>query len=98
MIAMIVAALLLVAIALASVRLLLGPTLYDRALAAHVIVFLAALCVAAVAVAMGQPAWIDAAVALIIADLALAIAMLKYFGRRSLQPPLARAGSSEERA
>ncbi len=90
MIALGFAAALLVAIALGSVRVLIGPTLYDRALAAHAVIFLSALCGAAIAVAASQPAWIDAAIALILADVVLAIAILKYFGRRSMQPPLSR--------
>jgi multisubunit Na+/H+ antiporter MnhF subunit len=86
---------LLGAIALASVRLFSGPTLYDRALAAHAIVLLAAMAAAAAAAAVRQAAWVDAAIALVIADFVLAAAMLKYFRFRSLQPPMTRIGAAE---
>ena len=91
MIAIVAALLLLPVIALASVRLFIGPTLYDRALAAHVIVLLAALAGAAAAVGFHQPAAIDVAIALVVGDLVLAAAILKYFRFRSFQPPMARA-------
>lgn len=89
MIALGLCALLLAAMALASIRLMAGPTLYDRALAAHAMALLAALALAALAVAAGRPDWIDAAIALVLADVTLAVVVLKCFRFRSLQPPMA---------
>lgn len=88
MIALAAAAALFAAMALASLRLIGGPTLYDRALAAHAVAFLAALALAAFAVVLSAPHLIDAALALIGADLAAALTVLKYFRFQSLQPPL----------
>lgn len=88
MIALVAAAGLLAAMALTLLRLIAGPTLYDRALAAHAIVFLAALAIAAIAAYLRAPHGVDAAIALIGADLILALTTLKYFRFHSLQPPL----------
>ncbi len=88
MIAWIVALALMLLIALACVRLFLGPTLYDRALAAHAILLLAALALAALGAAMSTPTLVDAAIALIGADLVLAAAILKFFRARSFQPSM----------
>lgn len=92
-----IALLLLLAMALISIRLVRGPTLYDRALAAHAFIFVGALAAAAIGAASGQAAWIFAAVALVVSDLAIAIAVLKFFRYRSLQPPLSRPTPREER-
>lgn len=97
MIALGVCALVLVAMALASIRLMVGPTLYDRALAAHALALLGAIGLAALAVAAKAAVWIDAAIALVLADVVLAVAVLKFFRFRSLQPPMAPA-ANEDRA
>lgn len=91
MIALIGALLLIAIAALASLRLFNGPTLYDRALAVHAMVLIAALAAASIAVAQRRADMVDLAIALIGADLVLAVAMLKFFRFRSLQPPMARA-------
>jgi len=96
MIALIAAAVLLAMAALALPRLISGPTLYDRALAAHAIVLIAALAGAALAIGLGAPRWIDIAIVLVFADLVVAACVLKVFRHRSLQPPLGRASSAEE--
>ncbi|MET0181268.1 MAG: hypothetical protein ABW199_00120 [Caulobacterales bacterium] len=92
-----IAALLLIAAALTLPRLIGGPTLYDRALAVHALIFILALAGAAIGASIGVTDWIFAAAALIVADLALAIAVLKFFRHRSLQPPLTRLTPLEER-
>jgi multisubunit Na+/H+ antiporter MnhF subunit len=69
-------------------RFLLGPSLYDRALAAHVIVAMAALAGAGMASAFGQAQWVDLSVALILALFVFDIALLKFTRLRSFQPPL----------
>lgn len=84
------ALLLMGAAALASVRLFVGPTLYDRALAAHAVILLAALAAAALGAGMARASIVDTAIALVFSDLVLAAAVLKFFRFRSLQPPLAR--------
>ena len=68
-------------------RFLLGPSLYDRARAAHVIVAMAALASAGLASAFGQAQWVDLSVALILALLVFDIALLKFTRLRSFQPP-----------
>lgn len=95
MIALSLAIGLLAALGLVSLRLMLGPTLYDRALAAHAMVLLAALAMAAFSVARGRGEGVDLAIALVIGDLVLAIAALKFFRQRSFQAPMARAGGGE---
>ncbi len=96
MIALAAAGVLLALMALALPRLVNGPTLYDRALAAHAIVFIAALAGAALAIGAGAPRWIDVAIVLVFADLAVAVCVLKVFRHRSLQPPVGRASAIEE--
>lgn len=90
MIALIAAVGAALTMALALVRLAAGPTLYDRALAANGVVMRAALACAALAVAFGQSAWIDVALALVFGALVLNAAVLKFFRARSFQPSLAR--------
>ena len=90
MIALVVAAAIAIVMGLTLPRLLNGPTLYDRALAASALVLRTALACAALAVAAGRADWVDAAVALFLAALTLNAAVLKFFRTRSFQPPLAR--------
>lgn len=90
MIALLVAAAIALVMALTLPRLLNGPTLYDRALAASAMVLRAALACAALAVAAGRADWVDAALALVLAGLTLNAAVLKFFRARSFQPPMAR--------
>lgn len=80
------AALLLVTLA----RLFAGPTLSDRALAATGVLVKCALVCAAAATAANQPAWIDAAFALVLAAVVVNMAMLKVFRLRNFQAPLSR--------
>ncbi|GIK49786.1 MAG: hypothetical protein KJZ75_14695 [Hyphomonadaceae bacterium] len=75
---------------LALLRLLTGPTLHDRALAAKSIVLRAALICAAIAVAAGESVWIDAAFALVFGALVVMTAALKIFRTNTFQAPLAR--------
>lgn len=76
-------------------RLAAGPTLHDRAMAAHMGVMLAALAVAALAALDQRLAWIDVAIALVIAEFVLGVAVMKAFRARSLQSALARPGRVE---
>jgi len=85
---------LLVAIGLTLLRLFAGPTLYDRALAANAVLIKAALVCAALAVAAGEADWIDAAIALVLANLTATAAALKFFRYRSFQAPMAQLSAS----
>jgi len=90
MIALIAAAGAGLALLLALARLSMGPTLYDRALAANSIALRAGLVCAALAAAFGRTLWLDAAFALILGALVVSAAVLKFFRARSFQPPMAR--------
>jgi len=90
MIALIAAFGALVLLLLAAVRLFVGPTLYDRALAAKTLLVRLALVCAAIAVAAGASIWVDVALALLIGALVLLTAAAKVFRARTFQPPLAR--------
>lgn len=91
MIALIAAAGAALLMILPLVRLFLGPTLYDRALAANALIVLAALVAAAIAVAAGRADWLDTALAMIFCALVLNAASLKFFRARTFQAPLMRA-------
>jgi multicomponent Na+:H+ antiporter subunit F len=79
-----------VAMAMALLRLFAGPTLYDRLLAANAAGWKAALVCAALAVAAAQPAWLDAAIALLLAIYVTNAAVLKFFRARTFQAPMVR--------
>jgi len=81
-----------IALGLALLRLLAGPTLHDRALAARSAIMRAMLVTAALAVAAGEAAWLDVGFALAFAALLLLMAMLKVFRTGTFQAPLARSG------
>ena len=92
MIALAAAAGVSLALVLSLVRLFVGPTLYDRALAAHpVAVQITVICAAGAAVAV-RAAWLDVALAFVFALLITSTEVLKYFRARSFQAPLARRG------
>jgi len=94
MIAAFVAAGLALVLLLSLPRLLLGPTLYDRALALAGLCVQATLIVAALAAASGRSDWIDVGFALAAAAMVLAVAMLKFFRTRTLQPAIGNAGDA----
>lgn len=80
----------MVALVLTLARLLAGPTLYDRALAAKLILIECVLICAGAAVLFGDATLVDVAIGLSFGALVLAIVTLKFFRARSLQPPLIR--------
>jgi multicomponent Na+:H+ antiporter subunit F len=90
MMALVIAGVAAFALALTLPRLWIGPTLYDRALAASAATLRAALACAAIAVAEGEANWVDVALACMFSALVLNAAVLKFFRARSFQPPLAR--------
>lgn len=79
------------------VRLFAGPTLYDRALAAHSAAGKAALACAALGVMAGAPQWIDVALALVLGMFIANAATLKFFRAKSFQAPMYRAPTKGER-
>jgi multicomponent Na+:H+ antiporter subunit F len=92
MIALIIAAFAAVMLVLCLVRVFVGPTLYDRMLAMNATLAKAALIVAALAVATGNAAHLDAALTTVLIGLVFNVAVLKVFRAKSFQPPLARPG------
>ncbi len=90
MIALVAAAGLTLVLAFTLVRLFAGPTLHDRLLAVISATVKAALIAAALAAASGRGAGVDAALALMLGTLVLAVAALKFFRARTFQAPLAR--------
>lgn len=73
------------------VRLFAGPTLYDRTLAVNGVVIKLALIAAAGAVLSGRAAFVDVALAFVLALLVVNVAVLKVFRAGTFQAPLARA-------
>lgn len=85
---------LVVAVVLSLVRVLIGPTFYDRALAVNMAVICAALLCALASVMVGRPALLDACFALVLAAITANVAILKYFQTRTFQPPMTRSQGS----
>jgi multisubunit Na+/H+ antiporter MnhF subunit len=81
----------LAATALAAVRLIGGPTLQDRILAANLLIVLCATMSAAFAALWGAAGAIDVALALLLGAYAINIAALKMFKLGTFQAALARA-------
>jgi multicomponent Na+:H+ antiporter subunit F len=94
MIALVAAGGVTIVLALSAIRLFIGPTLYDRALAGVAVGIEAALTCAAFAVAAGKPEWLDVSFALALGFLVVGLASLKFFSARTFQAPLSRAGES----
>jgi multicomponent Na+:H+ antiporter subunit F len=80
-----------IALLLCVVRLFAGPTLYDRTLAANGVIIKLAIIVGAAGVMTAQSAFVDAALAFVLASVVANVAVLKFFRSRSFQTPLARA-------
>lgn len=72
---------LLAALALALVRAALGPTLFDRALAANAVGVLAMLLLAVLGFLDGRPEFLDLALVYGLLNAIGTIAVLKYFRR-----------------
>ena len=87
MIALAAAAGLALASLLLLVRLMRGPSVYDRLLAAHGLFLCAALMAATVAAR--DVRWIDVALALVLVGAVLVVATVKALRTQSFQPPLA---------
>ena len=75
-------------------RLVIGPTLHDRAMAAYSGLLIATLWIAALAVLDARAEWLDIALALAFADFVIGVGVMKAFRARSLQTALARRGQA----
>jgi len=69
----------MIALALAVIRAILGPTVFDRVLAANTIGTLAILLLAVIGFLMGRPEWLDIALVYGLLNLIGTLAVLKYF-------------------
>lgn len=77
----------LVAIGLALLRAALGPTLFDRALAANAVGTLAMLLLAVLGFLDGRPEFLDLAIVYGLLNVIGTIAVLKYFRQGDLGDP-----------
>ena len=69
----------MIALALAVTRAILGPTVFDRVLAANTIGTLAILLLAVIGFLVGRPEWLDIALVYGLLNLIGTLAVLKYF-------------------
>lgn len=81
----------LAAVLLASIRLIGGPTLQDRVLAANLVMVLAATMCAALATLRPMSGALDVALALLLGAYVINLAVLKVFKLGTFQAALARA-------
>lgn len=75
---------LLVAVALAMVRAILGPTVFDRVLAGNTVGTLAMMLLAVLGFLTGRPEFLDLAITYGLLNVIGTIAVLKYFRTGSL--------------
>lgn len=78
---------LLVTLALALTRAFLGPTVFDRALAANAVGTVAMLLLAVISFLGGRPEFLDLAIIYGFLNVVGTIAVLKYFRYGSLAEP-----------
>ena len=78
---------LLVALALALVRAVLGPTVFDRVLAANTIGTLAVLLLSVIGFLTGRPEFLDLAIIYGLLNVVGTIAVLKFFRFGDLGEP-----------
>lgn len=78
---------LLVTLALALVRAALGPSLFDRALAANTVGTVAMLLLAVLGFLNGRPEFLDLAIVYGLLNVIGTIAVLKYFRQGNLGDP-----------
>lgn len=77
----------LVALALALVRALLGPTVYDRLLAGNTVGSLAVVALAVIGFLTGRPDFLDLAITYALLNTIGTIAVLKFFRYGDLGDP-----------
>lgn len=88
----------LVAMALLLVRVLVGPTIYDRILAVNSFGTKTVLVIGLLGFVMGRPDFLDIAMIYTLINFVATIAILKFFRYRSFQVPLTRRGESMNEA
>jgi multicomponent Na+:H+ antiporter subunit F len=91
-----VAAALLVALALALARAVLGPTVFDRVQSANTIGTLAVLLLAVYGFLTGRPDFLDLAITYGILNVIGTIAVLKFFSSGDLGEPGEDAGDARQ--
>ncbi|MEL6298953.1 MAG: monovalent cation/H+ antiporter complex subunit F [Pseudomonadota bacterium] len=69
----------LVALSMAVTRAILGPTPFDRVIAANVVGTLAILLLASIGFLLGRPEWLDIGITYGLLNLIGTLAALKYF-------------------
>ena len=79
---------LLVAMTLMIVRAIIGPTHYDRILAANSFGTKTVLFISLIGFLFGRPAFLDIAIVYALINFVATIALMKFFRYRSLQAPL----------
>ena len=83
---------LLIAMAMMIVRAIMGPSHYDRILAANSFGTKTVLLIALIGFVFGRPAFLDIAIAYALINFIATIALMKFFRYRSLQAPLTEGG------
>ncbi len=83
-----------IALALAVIRAIAGPTVFDRVLAANTIGTLAILLLAVIGFLMGRPEWLDIALVYGLLNLIGTLAVLKYFRHGDLAHDAEKDGRS----
>lgn len=86
---------LLVAMSLMIVRAIMGPSHYDRILAANSFGTKTVLLIAVMGFVFGRPAFLDIALVYALINFVTTIALMKFFRYRSLAAPLTTHTSKE---
>jgi multicomponent Na+:H+ antiporter subunit F len=94
MIALSAACAALIVLLLALVRLISGPTFYDRVVAANAVGFCLVVILAALGIAGGDGRALDAGIALVFAMVVANVAMFKFSYAKTFQSAIARAEDS----
>jgi multicomponent Na+:H+ antiporter subunit F len=92
------AAAVMIAMALMLARALMGPTPYDRMLAANSFGTKAILFIGVAGFAFGRPDFLDIAIVYALINFTATIALMKFFRYRSLQASLCEHTSEEGQA
>lgn len=88
---------LVVAMALMIARAIMGPSHYDRILAANSIGTKTVLLIALSGFLFGRPAFLDIALVYALINFVATVALMKFFRYRSLARPLTTIASPEEK-
>jgi multicomponent Na+:H+ antiporter subunit F len=91
------AAALFVAMSMVLARAVMGPTQYDRILAANSFGTKTVLMVALAGFMFGRPDFLDIALAYALINFIATVALMKFFRYRTLQAPLAGRGGDDRR-